>query len=106
MSDVFGNSLKDFQYIEEINLLKAGISFSLNEFYKLLIGRGIFLPGGQCSHVHLGGHVQTGGYGMITRAFGLLSDYVEGFDIVLADEEAARLVTIWKPNRYNKELLG
>ena len=42
---------------------------------------------------------------MLTRSFGLLSDHVEGFDIVLADgdgegaESQARAVTIWKPER-------
>ena len=57
--------------------------------------KGMFLPHGQCAHVHLGGHVQTGGYSLLIRAFGLLSDYVEGFDIVLANGDHVR---IWKPD--------
>merc|ERR1719412_1224543 len=35
---------------------------------------------------------------MMARSFGLLSDRVEGFDIVLADGCHARHVTVWKPN--------
>ena len=114
MSDVFEDPKEDFQYDEEKNMLRAGISFSLLQFYTHLIEKKIFLPGGVCSHVHLGGkhleiyaynsvwigHVQSGGYGMVTRSFGLLADYVEGFEIVLADLEKARLVFVWKPEMH------
>ena len=45
----------------------------------------ISVPHGVCPLVNIGGHGQTGGYGHFTRTFGLLIDYVEAFDIVLAD---------------------
>jgi len=98
LSDTFEDPKVDFSYNENDNLLKVGISFSMLEYYTILKARGMFTPGGICSHVHLGGHVQTGGYGMLTRSFGLLSDFIEGFDIVLADGNQARAVTVWKPN--------
>ena len=99
MSDVFQDPVKDFAYMPPFNLLRVGTSFALLEMNEMLMAMGMFLPGGICSHVHLGGHIQTGGYGMIGRSHGLLSDYVEGFEIVLADKEKARLVTVWKPER-------
>ena len=43
---------------------------------------------------------------MFTRSFGLLSDHVKGFDIVLAEGKVddkgsvARAVTVWKPDRF------
>jgi len=101
LSDTFQDPHADIQYDEETNILRLGISFSLKEYYSLLAERGMFTPGGICTHVHLGGHVQTGGYGMLCRSFGLLSDHVEGFDIVLADGDGqgqARHVSVWKPN--------
>jgi len=76
---------EDFQYDEKEGTLRCGISFSLNEFNKKMGEQGLFIPHGQCSHVHLGGHVQTGGYGQITRSFGLLADHVLSFEIVTAD---------------------
>lgn len=94
--DVSGTfkSEDDYHYDVSKNLLHIGISFSLLEMNNRLREEGMFLPHGQCVHVYLGGHVLTGGYGMLTRAFGLLSDYVEGFDIVLASGDHAR---VWKP---------
>ena len=38
---------------------------------------------------------------MVIRSFGLLCDYVESFDIVLADGEQPRLATVWKPDRWH-----
>lgn len=46
---------------------------------------GRFLPTGECPGVGLGGHMQTGGFGLFTRHFGPFADRVESFRIVLAD---------------------
>lgn len=32
--------------------------------------------------MHLGGHVQTGGYGQLGRSFGLLGDHVLSLEII------------------------
>lgn len=41
----------------------ASVSHALLEFNTFLGRHKLFVPTGQCAHVHLGGHVQTGGYG-------------------------------------------
>jgi FAD/FMN-containing dehydrogenase len=70
-----------------------GVSFPLGQLMdKVLKPNKIFVPHGECATVHLGGHVHTGGYGMLCRSFGLLGDYVRAFQIVTADG-AHRTVT-------------
>ncbi|KAJ7210874.1 hypothetical protein GGX14DRAFT_625091 [Mycena pura] len=51
------------------------VSHSLDKFNAFLRKHKVFVPHGQCSTVHLGGHVQTGGYGQLGRSFGLLGDH-------------------------------
>ncbi|CAH0020149.1 unnamed protein product [Clonostachys rhizophaga] len=62
--------------------LRSSVSWTLSEIYDFLLDNGVFMPTGQCSTVCLGGHVQTGGYGMLARSFGLLGDYVRELEIV------------------------
>ena len=62
--------------------LRSSVSWTLAEIFDFLLDNGIFMPTGQCSTVCLGGHVQTGGYGMLARSFGLLGDYVRELEVV------------------------
>jgi hypothetical protein len=95
LSDTFESIVRDFFYDHETGLLRAGVSFSLLQLNSLLRNMKMFIPHGQCAGVHVGGHFQTGGYGMLERAFGMMCDHVEGFEIVLADGEHHK---IWRPN--------
>lgn len=62
--------------------IRSSVSWTLSEFYDFLLDNGVFVPTGQCATVCLGGHVQTGGYGMLARSFGLLGDYIVELEIV------------------------
>ena len=95
LSDTFQSVVRDFRHNHTTKLLRVGISFSLLQFHSLLRTMKMFIPIGTCSNVHLGGHVQSGGYGMLRRSFGLLCDYVEGFEIILANGKHEK---IWRPN--------
>lgn len=87
------NAYNDWNYDAQTGLLRVGVSYSLLEFntklrhqhVSQLTNVGLFMPTGQCYNVHVGGHVQTGGYGQLTRAFGLFSDHIVSFEIFLAD---------------------
>jgi len=84
--DVSGTFFKpeDFSYDAINNLVTVGISYDLEKFNTALSALNLFLPHGVCKDVHLGGHVQTGGFGMLIRSFGILADYVVSFDIITA----------------------
>lgn len=72
----------DFHLDPQTGLVEIGVSHSLLRFNEKLGALGLSVPHGQCSHVHLGGHAQTGGYGSFTRAFGLFADRIEGLKLV------------------------
>ena len=48
---------------------------------------GLVIPSGSCYSVGLGGHICGGGYGLLSRKFGLTIDYLCGVDIVCVNEE-------------------
>ena len=60
----------------------TSVSWSLGQFNAYLAQNHLFVPHGQCTHVHIGGHVQTGGYGQLGRSFGLFGDHVISLEIV------------------------
>ncbi|KAH6918093.1 hypothetical protein BKA70DRAFT_8156 [Coprinopsis sp. MPI-PUGE-AT-0042] len=62
--------------------VRASVSHNLGEFNAYLGQHKVFAPHGQCVGVHLGGHVQTGGYGQLGRSFGLLGDHVTSLEII------------------------
>jgi FAD/FMN-containing dehydrogenase len=43
---------------------------------------GVTLPGGSCYSVGVGGHVAGGGYGLLSRQFGLTVDYLSAVEVV------------------------
>ncbi|MCJ1325604.1 hypothetical protein MMC10_002267 [Thelotrema lepadinum] len=64
------------------SFIRTSVSWSLGEFNAYLGDNKLFVPHGQCTHVHIGGHVQTGGYGQLGRSFGLFGDHVLSLELV------------------------
>ena len=79
------DTYRELEWDPEHDRVWVGVGHSLVSLNSMLGERGLFLPHGLCGHVRLGGHVQTGGWGMLLRSFGLLSDYVEAIKLITAD---------------------
>jgi hypothetical protein len=62
--------------------VRSSVSWSLGAFNAYLGKHQVFVPHGQCVNVHVGGHVQTGGYGQLGRSFGLFGDHVLSLEVV------------------------
>lgn len=66
-------------------LVHVGAGTDFDAFNAAMDGTGWHVPTGACGSVCVAGFVQGGGYGYTSRAFGIQSDCVEAFRIVLAD---------------------
>jgi FAD/FMN-containing dehydrogenase len=65
---------------------------------------GLTLPGGSCYSVGVGGHFTGGGYGLLSRLYGLTVDYLHAVEVVVVDDKKkARLVTVSKDAKNDKE---
>ncbi|KAJ7628980.1 hypothetical protein FB45DRAFT_748480 [Roridomyces roridus] len=73
---------EDLVFVEKGPFVRISVSYNILEFNTFLRQNNVFVPHGQCSSLHLGGQVQTGGYGQLTRSFGLLGDHVVSLEII------------------------
>jgi hypothetical protein len=82
----------EYNYDSDKNVLRCGVSHALGDWAVQNNTNGIYLPMGMCAHVHLGGHVHTGGWGIVARSHGILADHVLAFDIILANGQKEHIV--------------
>lgn len=71
--------------------VEVGPGARLTNIARSLRDANMTIPHGECPYVAIGGHAQTGGFGHLLRGFGLALDWVEAFDIVLADGSYKRV---------------
>lgn len=65
-------------------------NWDMFRIFNNLYGRTV--PAGSCFSVGLGGHIAGGGYGYLSRKYGLTVDHVSAVDIVVKDGNSARLI--------------
>ncbi|GAA2617598.1 FAD-binding oxidoreductase [Actinomadura fulvescens] len=59
---------------------------TLGEVYRTLyLGWGVTVPGGSCPSVGVGGHIAGGGYGPLSRRYGLAADHLYAVEVVVVD---------------------
>jgi hypothetical protein len=76
----------------------------MNVYEQLYKGWGVTIPGGICYSVGAGGHIAGGGYGLLSRAHGLVVDHLYAVEVVVVDRSGrARAVRATReaddPNR-------
>ena len=63
------------------------------------------LPGGSCYSVGLGGHITGGGYGLLSRQFGLTVDYLYAVEVaVVKKDKTVELVVARRDDKENPDL--
>lgn len=80
--------------------IRTSVSWSLGQFNAYLGKNKVFVPHGQCINVHIGGHVQTGGYGQLARSFGLFGDHVLSVEIVDHEGNAKEVTKATDPELF------
>jgi hypothetical protein len=58
----------------DANTISVGPACTLKKIYETVIPKGKYLPGGSCQTVGIGGLTLGGGYGLLSRQFGLTCD--------------------------------
>lgn len=79
----------------------------LSEVYRrLFLGWGVTLPSGWCPSVGVGGHISVGGYGVLSRSFGLSVDHMAAVEVVVVgrDGRARAVVATRDPADPNFDL--
>lgn len=84
--------LRHFQgvSVDQQGIAKVGAGARLGSVAVALLARGRALAHGTCPAVGVGGHATHGGFGMTSRAWGLLLDHIVAMDVVLADGRCVR----------------
>jgi len=66
-------------------LARVGVGTRLTDLAAAFKEHGVTMPHGECPRVAIGGHAQSGGYGLLLRSYGLALDHVIEFKIYTSD---------------------
>lgn len=79
----------------------------LGQVYEVLYREwGVTIPGGVCPTVGIGGHATGGGFGLVSRQFGLVADYIDAVEMIVVDshKRARKVIASRNPSDPNNDL--
>ncbi|MFD3592963.1 FAD-binding oxidoreductase [Nocardia sp. NPDC058640] len=79
---------------EQHRAFSVGAGADIGSVYSALHRWGVTLPAGICLGVGMGGHVCGGGYGPLSRRFGLVADHLAGVEVVTVDDAGEANVVV------------
>ncbi|MEV0321976.1 FAD-dependent oxidoreductase [Streptomyces sp. NPDC050658] len=87
------SEMKGVTFDAGMNAFVVEAGARLGDVYRALYeGWGVTVPGGVCPEVGVGGHVSGGGYGPLSRRFGLIVDHLYAVEVVVAGRNRARTI--------------
>ncbi|MCX4977861.1 FAD-binding oxidoreductase [Streptomyces sp. NBC_00620] len=79
--------LNSVEYDPAFGAFCVGPGARLSQLYETLYKTwGVTVPGGACPSVAAGGHIVGGGYGPLSRLFGLTVDHLYGVEVAVVDQ--------------------
>lgn len=85
---------------EAKGIVDVGAGYWLGAVYELLLQKGWVLPGGDCPSVGIGGHALGGGFGLLSRKWGIVSDTILEMDMVDATGKLLTLSETSNPDLF------
>jgi FAD/FMN-containing dehydrogenase len=80
--------------------MSVGAGASLGEIYRAAARAGLCFPAGSCPTVGLAGHIQGGGFGLLSRPLGLASDSLLEVELVRAKGGITRVSAASDPDLF------
>ncbi|WP_024805152.1 FAD-binding oxidoreductase [Nocardia sp. BMG51109] len=74
--------LNEIRWDDRYRAFSVGAGAEVGAVYEALGRWGVTVPAGICKGVGAGGHISGGGYGPLSRRFGLVADHLYGVEIV------------------------
>ncbi|MFF5448597.1 FAD-binding oxidoreductase [Streptomyces sp. NPDC012888] len=98
--DLGGMNAVTFDARRRAFMVEAGAQL-MDVYKRLYYGWGVTLPGGASATVGMGGHVTGGGYGALSRAFGLAADHLYAVEVVVVDAAGRARAVIATRERHD-----